>query len=272
MEKERFEEIDFVRGLAVVFMIAYHAMFDLRIAGFLDLQIGSFPFEVFANVTAGTFFSVVGISLYISFSRTKKEGYGKNYRLKKYSVRGIKLLGWGATVTVITYFLFPDMVILFGALHFIGVSVMLGYGALELTKGWKKFYRFTFLITIITAVFLISGSVRNLRVDNPIFLWLGIVPHEFQSLDYFPILPWFGLVVSGLILGEVLYPRGSRRWEFYRIGNSPLELLGRHALVVYFFHQPLIYLSIYLFALFSNLNESGLIAPSVDLLSWLSGG
>lgn len=272
MAKERFGEIDFIRGLAVVFMIAYHVVIDLRIVGLLDTRIGSFPFEVLANVTAGTFFSVVGLSLYISFSRTKGEGYGTNYRLKKYLVRGLKLLGWGAIVTAVTYFLFPDMVIMFGALHFIGVSVMLGYGSLELTKSLRKFHRYIFLTLIVIAVFLISGPVRNLQVDNPFFLWLGVVPPEFQSLDYFPILPWFGLVVSGMVLGEILYPRGARRWDIYRIGNSPLEFLGRHALIVYFFHQPLIYLSVYLFTHFSNLNDSGLIAPSFDLFSWMSSG
>lgn len=252
METKRFEEIDFIRGLAVVFMIAYHAIFDLYLVDLLDLRIGALPLEVFADVTAGTFFSVVGISLYISFSRAKGEGQGANYRLKKYLARGVKLLGWGAIVTAVTYFLFPDMVILFGALHFIGVSVILGYGVLELTKGWKRFLRFTFLASIVIAIFLITEPVRSFQVNNPFLLWLGIAPPEFQSLDYFPIFPWFGLVVSGLILGEILYPRGARRWDLYKIGNPPLEFLGRHALVVYFFHQPLIYLGVFLFANFQT--------------------
>lgn len=249
METERFEEIDFIRGLAVVLMIAYHTIFDLYIVGLLDLRIGSLPLEMFADVTAGTFFSVVGISLYISYSRTKGEGHGANYRLKKYLARGVKLLGWGAIVTAVTYFLFPDMVILFGALHFIGVSVILGYIALEFTTNWGRFYRFALLTLIVIAIFLINEPVRNLRANNPYLLWLGITPPDFQSLDYFPIFPWFGLVVSGLLLGEILYPGGTRKWGLYRMENPPLEFLGRHALVIYFLHQPFIYLSLFLFAL-----------------------
>lgn len=262
MKKERFEELDLIRGLAVVLMIAYHAIFDLYIFGLLDLRIGSSPLEVFADVIAGTFFSVVGVSLYISFSRIKGKGSNVSRRLRKYFVRGLKLLGWGAIVTAVTYFLYPDMVILFGALHFIGISVILGYMVLEFTKGWRRFHRFALLALIVIAFFLISEPVRNFQANNPFLLWLGITPPEFQSLDYFPIFPWFGLVVSGLIFGEILYPGGTRRWGFYRIGSSPLEFLGRHALIIYFFHQPLIYLSIFLFTYLSNLTDSGLLLPS----------
>lgn len=262
MKKERFEELDLIRGLAVVLMIAYHAIFDLYIFGLLDPRIGSSPLEVFADVIAGTFFSVVGVSLYISFSRTKEENYDASYRLKKYFTRCAKLLGWGGIVTVVTYFLFPDMVILFGALHFIGVSVLFGYAALELTYAWKRFHRYVLFIMIVTAAFLINGPIRSVQVDNPFLLWLGMAPPEFQSLDYFPIFPWFGLVVSGLIFGEILYPGGTRRWGFYRIESYPLEFLGRNALIIYFFHQPLIYLSIFLFTYLSNLTDSGFLVPS----------
>lgn len=252
MKKERFEELDFIRGLAVVLMIVYHVIFDLHIIGTLDLRIGSPFLEIFADVTAGTFFSVVGVSLYISFARTKAKGYGTGYRLKKYFTRGAKLLGWGLVVTVVTYFIFPDMVILFGALHFIGISVIFGYVALEFTADWVKISRFILFILVVAAVFLISGPIRSLKMNNPFLLWLGLAPSGFQSLDYFPIFPWFGLVVSGLILGEILYPHGARRWDLYRVGSSPLEFMGRHALVFYFLHQPLIYLGILFFIFLSE--------------------
>ncbi|MBS3786788.1 DUF1624 domain-containing protein, partial [Candidatus Bipolaricaulota bacterium] len=107
MKKERFEELDLIRGLAVVLMVAYHVIFDIHSIGLLDLKIGSPALEVFADVTAGTFFSVVGISLYISFSRTKGGSSNLNYRLRKYFTRSVKLIGWGVIVTVVTYFLFP---------------------------------------------------------------------------------------------------------------------------------------------------------------------
>jgi len=259
MATERFEEVDFIRGLAVLLMIAYHAIFDLNIFGLLDLRIGAPPLEVFADATAGTFFSVVGISLYISFSRTNVEGHGANYRLKKYLARGLKLLGWGAIVTAVTYFLFPEMVILFGALHFIGFSVMLGYGTLELTKGWRKLFRLTILASIVIAIFLISEQVQSLQVNNPFFLWLGLAPPEFQSLDYFPLFPWFGLVVAGLVIGELLYPEGLRRLEGLKVQNRGLEFLGRNALIIYFVHQPVLYLAVIITRMLAGKGVSGIL-------------
>jgi len=258
METERFEEIDFIRGLAVLLMIAYHAIFDLYIFGLLDLRIGALPLEVFADVTAGTFFSVVGISLYISFSRTKVEGHSAKFRLKKYLARGLKLLGWGAIVTAVTYFLFPDMVILFGALHFIGVSVMLGYCVLELTNGWRRFFRLTFLASMVIAIFLISEQVcRGLQINNPFLLWLGIAPPEFQSLDYFPLFPWFGLVVAGFVMGELFYPGGGRRIEVLNVQNRGLEFLGRNSLIIYFVHQPVLYVAIIITRILAGKGFSG---------------
>ena len=66
-------------------------------------------------------------------------------------------------------------------------------------------------------------------------------------MDYEPIFPWFGLVLIGMGLGEYLYPDGLRRFTLPQIPAvfmQPLAFLGRHSLIIYLVHQPLIILII----------------------------
>ena len=243
----RFPEIDVFRGVAVLFMVLYHVLFDLYTFGLLEVPIQSGPGEVIADVTAAGFFSIVGISLRISFSRAEKGGLDRFARLKKYSLRGIKLLLWGGIITGVTYLLYPKFPVIFGALQFIGTSVLFGYLLLELTLQLNRLCRILSFGLLSLAVFLVAVPARALSVDHGFLVWLGPTPAGFQSLDYFPLLPWFGFVLGGLVLGELFYPAGTRRKKFYEVKNPALEFLGRNALVVYFLHQPLIYLGIFLF-------------------------
>lgn len=252
MSKRRFSEIDIVRGIAVVGMVIYHVLFDLSSLGLVDLKISHTAFELFAGGTAGTFFTIVGISMYISFSRARSQG-SDNYDLAgKYLVRGVKLFAWGLGITLVSYLLYPDFVVLFGVLHFIGVSVVLSYLFLELTFGLRKrfFLSVVFVVTIL--LFVLSGTVRAPQVNHPFLIWLGIVPQGFQSLDYFPLVPWFGFIVGGLAIGELFYTGGRRSYDHWTFKNRPLEFLGRYSLIIYLAHQPLIYLAIFLFLAFSS--------------------
>jgi len=73
-------------------------------------------------------------------------------------------------------------------------------------------------------------------------VWLGIHPPAFYSIDYTPVFPWLGVVLIGVGLGAILYPRAARRWdhEVPTLPSSPLRFLGRHSLAIYLVHQPII--------------------------------
>lgn len=252
MDKKRFAEIDSFRGLAVSGMVLYHVLFDLSMIGLIEVGIVNPYFDTFADVTAASFFVIVGISMNISFSRERGKSEGRMARAKKYLLRGVKLIGLGTIITGVTYFLYPDFVVLFGALHFIGSSVILSYFLLEYTYSFNSPVRILAYLITMSAVFLLDGLLGSLEVSQPFLIWLGAVPSGFQSLDYFPLLPWFGFVILGLILGWIFYPEGRRRVNFLKFEARPIQFLGRNALIIYFFHQPAIYLGIFIFALFSG--------------------
>ena len=87
-------------------------------------------------------------------------------------------------------------------------------------------------------------------MTGPIWLLpIGIHPAAFWSVDYTPVFPWLGVVLIGMALGDVLYPNGVRSFTLPRLPENvlaPLVFMGRHSLLIYLVHQPLILAVLYL--------------------------
>ena len=75
--------------------------------------------------------------------------------------------------------------------------------------------------------------------QNLFTAYLGFYPEGFFSTDYFPLVPWLFLFWSGFFLYHLI---GRERMEPLRRSICPaLGWLGRHSLVVYLLHQPVLY-------------------------------
>ncbi|MDN7012821.1 DUF1624 domain-containing protein [Methanoculleus sp. FWC-SCC3] len=235
MPGERYWEIDLARGVAVVTMIVFHSAFDLDFFGVLPLDVSGGVLRMLAYLTASTFIFLVGVSFTISYARAAQRLDKRGLTLK-YVRRGLKIFSYGLVITGVTWLFLPNVFIIFGILHFIGIAILLA----------PFFARFDTEKLLITSIaFLIAGYAASLISGPWPLLWLGIRPESFASLDYVPILPWFGLVLVGMAVGHLFYPDGKRAFllpvaepAFAR----PLEFLGRHSLFIYFLHQPVILL------------------------------
>ncbi|MBA3795443.1 MAG: DUF1624 domain-containing protein, partial [Rubrobacter sp.] len=77
---------------------------------------------------------------------------------------------------------------------------------------------------------------------SPWLLPFGVVPEGWLMPDYRPLLPWFGIVLIGLFLGNVVYGRGRPASFLVRSPAvaRPLLPLGRNSLPIYLVHQPLL--------------------------------
>ena len=99
---------------------------------------------------------------------------------------------------------------------------------------------------LLWTVFFIAGYfLLTVRVDFPWLLWLGFPPYNYYPNDYFPVIPYFGVVLLGLFLGNSLYGPGGRRFILPDISHwlpvRALEWLGRHSLIIYLTHQLLLF-------------------------------
>lgn len=69
--------------------------------------------------------------------------------------------------------------------------------------------------------------------------FFGFYPDWFYSTDYFGLLPWLFLFWAGYYLHKAV---GRRRMEPLRRSVCPaLGWMGRHSLLLYLLHQPVIY-------------------------------
>ncbi|WP_292517734.1 heparan-alpha-glucosaminide N-acetyltransferase [Methanoculleus sp.] len=241
MPGERYREIDVARGIAVVTMILFHSAFDLNFFGVLPLNVSGGLLRMLAYLTASTFIFLVGLSFTISYARASERLAGRDLTLK-YVRRGLTIFGYGLVITAVTWLFLPSVYIVFGILHFIGIAILLA----------PLFARFSAQNLIIASIAcLIAGYATNAVPGPWPLLWLGIHPESFASLDYVPLLPWFGLVLAGMACGSLFYPGGRRGFALPAARpafSAPLEFLGRHSLLIYFLHQPLILLVIALLA------------------------
>ncbi len=237
----RFWEIDFLRGLAIILMIAYHFLFDLSFFGIYPLDISSGVLWYLPRAIAATFIFLVGISLYLSYNRMVISGNYSHERdfFFKYLKRGIWIFSLGLVITLTTWIFLRADFIIFGILHFIGLAIILQYPFLKYNQGYKYLNLATGLIFIVAGIYL-----TNLTFNFDWLLWLGFVPQNLTTVDYFPLLPWLGVVSLGIFAGGHLYRNYQRRFKLRDLsGYLPIKIftfLGRHSLIIYFIHQPIL--------------------------------
>ena len=226
----RFWEIDFLRTVAIVMMITFHALYVpnyLGVAHTMNYAYHGFWWW-FPRVTGGIFIFLAGVSLTITHSRSIK--------ISRFLLRGLQIFAWGMGITLITWLIAPDEYVRFGILHFFGIAFMFA----------PFFSRFRFINLVMGIALLAIGiflQEQRVFIASPWLFWLGLMPHGFQTMDYWPLLPWFGLFLVGMFCGNMLYPQGNRRFnirEFNDPITSTLTLPGRHPLLIYLAQWPVI--------------------------------
>jgi len=220
-------------------MVGYHFLFNLYWFNLIGEWFTHPLISFMARCVAGTFLLLVGVSVHLSSQFLSPEEFAaKNTR------RGAVILGLGLILTAISWLAFPSQTIWFGILHLIGVSLLL-------SPWWLKLKGYSIPVTLV-----LFGGGAWLMTRSWNFSWLlpfGFMPEAFQSLDYFPLLPWLGLVLLGSALGRYLYlEAGRRRFELPDFGSNPslkvLQMIGRNSLAIYVLHQPILWLVVWMFA------------------------
>ncbi|MDO8554463.1 MAG: heparan-alpha-glucosaminide N-acetyltransferase [Candidatus Micrarchaeota archaeon] len=221
----RIWELDALRGLAIVMMVVFHFLFDLNLLEIIKIAMYEGFLLIFQRTTASLFLLVVGMVLSVAYANGKIEF---SYYLK----RGLSLLGIALLITAVTWIYSHESFIIFGVIHLIAFSVIISYVFL------RKYYLNLFAgITIILIGLAISGTTSSTNL----LLWLGIPPSNFYTFDYFPVFPWFGMVLIGIFLGKFIYVE--KKMSFEKIKNPMIELLsylGKRSIIIYLAHQPVL--------------------------------
>lgn len=222
----RLVAVDALRGAAIVLMVVYHFCFDLSYFGLLKADFYHDPFWIgLRALILGAFLLLVGVSLRLASAQPD------------FDIRFWKRLGLiaGAALLVSTgsYLVFPGSYIHFGVLHCIAVSVLLA----------RPLVRAPAAATLIGLLVVIVGNTVSHPVfDSRALDWIGLRTHKPPTEDYVPLLPWTGVVLIGIGLGHYAVTAGHAALErLGRYAPAWLGLAGRHSLVIYLVHQPLLF-------------------------------
>ena len=244
LKRDRFPELDVLRGIALILMIFLHILWCMNYLGFkpyantfLNTLINgcyhTFPFVPLL------FLILVGIGLSISYSRkTLKYGLSTHNYSRYLLFRGVYIITLGVVLTVFSMFILPSRVVIFGILQCIGLSIILTIPIIRL-KPIYLFYISMFLI-------LLGNILTHITAFNDnIFQYILGFHTNILSVDYFPLIYFSGFVVLGICIGKILYKDGIRQFNLPKSTKIKqigiLSWLGRHSLWVYLIHQPIIF-------------------------------
>lgn len=227
----RYFTLDALRGFALINMVAYHFCYDLRYLYGLPLRFmderSGFCWQ---QMICWTFILVSGASAALSRCPAR---------------RGMAVLGCGMLLTVVTFLIMPGQRIVFGVLHLLGCAMLLTAGLLPLLQRLSPAAGAagSFLLFLGTR-WISSGLLFGVRIFEPgmvstnLFAPLGIYGPGFFSADYFPVIPWYFLFLTGYFLFGVLRAGGAGGLLSRKI--PLLSAAGRHTLPVYLIHQPIL--------------------------------
>ncbi len=228
----RLSAVDCVRAAAIISMILYHGFWDLCSLDFLPGGlIASRPAVIWQRSIAFTFIAVSGFCFSLS---------------KKPIKNGLILFLLGAGITAVTAVFMPQNIIIFGILTFLGSAALVtALFDFSLKKISPCIGLIISLILFILAFDINAGYLAGLPLPtalykNYITAFFGFPFRDFFSVDYFSLFPWFFLYLAGYYLFK-LCKRLNLLCFLRKPDIRPLTFIGRHSLVIYLIHQPIIY-------------------------------
>lgn len=174
-----------------------------------------FPIDLFGSVWQS--FRILTASLFLIVA-----GIATNFTAQPLRRAGI-VLSCAALISMVTYIYDPKTFIYFGILHCIGLGMLV-------LIPLKRLKEFTILIGLALAL---APALSPLR----------------PTLDFYPPIPWIGLMLIGYGVGHYLYVRNNFRLPI-TINQSLITFPGRHSLIIYMIHQPIILGILYLIYIF----------------------
>lgn len=233
MRKERIWELDFLRGIFILCVIIIHGIYDLRF--FFQWEINTPYIYDFIQYNGGILFVLLsGICITLG---------------THFLIRGAIVMACGiliSNITIVMYFMNmadESVIIYWGVLHLLGFC-MLTYAIFKHLPTWA-------LCLAAPCIIAIGYYLENYIAQDLWFCWLGLTPKGFVTADFFPVFPYLGWFLFGIVLGRTLYK--NKKTLFPNVSSTALPIrifafCGRHSLWIYLLHQPILYGILLLFA------------------------
>ena len=235
VSSKRYEAIDALRGLAMVWMTVFHFCFDLSHFGLWPQNFRIDPFwTTQRTLIVSLFLFCAGLGQAIAWH----QGQG----WLRFGRRWAQIVACALLVSAGSLTMFPQSYIYFGVLH--GMAVMLLIA--RCTTRWGRWLWLGGLLAmvlpplahhVLTTALADAGPWFNSRAVN----WLGLISRKPYTEDYVPLFPWLGVLWWGMASGQWLIARRPM-WMQRQLPPvcHPLTVLGRWSLSYYMLHQPVL--------------------------------
>ena len=242
MQHPRFANIDVLRGIAMIWMTAFHFSFDLNQLGYLKQNFYADPLWTWQRAAiVSLFLFTAGLAQAVAVHQ--HQSWPRFWR------RWIQVAASALLVSIASYVMYPQSFIYFGVLHGLAVILIL----VRLTASWGRW------------LWLLGGVVMGLKflgmsahamwpeidfLNDKSLNWLGLISRKPITEDYVPLIPWLGVMWWGMAAGAWVlrwrphwlgaYARPDATVTARTTGAGVLALLGRWSLLYYLLHQPVL--------------------------------
>lgn len=205
----------------VLFHLAYNLVYmqDIPLAFFQG--IGG---EIWGFLIRLTFIVISGISF--NFSKNKLK-------------HGLKLGLAALVISLASYIFDRQFFIKFGIIHFLALASLITIFVDRLLN--KSYAKILFPLAIALFSFSFVFLNRDFDIGTNLFAFVGFYNSNFSSADFFPLIPWYFLYLTGYLSYYI--------FDYKKISSteSPLSKLGRKSLLIYLIHQPILIILIEIF-------------------------
>ena len=260
--QSRLALLDEIRGVTLISMALYHFLWDLVFIAGIDIpwyydaarHAYTWGAHIWQQSICWTFIFLSGFCWSLG---------------RRHLKRGLTVYLAGGLVTIVTLLFLPEDKVIFGVLTLIGSSMLIMIPmniVFQTIKSWAAIV----LLTVISGfLFLLFLPAMYGRLGSFVGLWngdgffhggtrlpqslycswfstyLGFPMESFTSTDYFPLIPWFFLFLTGYFFHKLCRHglcRNDPGASFLRQSRlPPLAFIGRHSLFIYMLHQPVLY-------------------------------
>jgi uncharacterized membrane protein len=224
-ERQRFDRLDALRALAMIWMALYHFGFDLDHFGFIHQNFYTDPvWTVQRSCIVSLFLFCAGVGQAIALEQQQ--------RWPRFWRRWAQVAACAVLVSLGSWWMFPRSFISFGVLHAIALMLVV----MRLSAGAGRWLWPLGLVAI-----ALPQLVQHAWFDTRWTNWIGLVTHKPVTEDYVPLLPWAGVMWWGLAAGQWVLAR-RRAWLSGPLPAmlAPFAALGRWSLSFYMLHQPVL--------------------------------
>ena len=247
---KRYHILDVIRGITLCSMILYHTVWDLVYIFGHDWNWYRSDFAyLWQQSICWCFIMFSGFCFYLGKRKVR---------------RGLIVFAAGELVSLVTHIAMPGQSVRFGVLTMLGSSMLL-MALLEKImqffsreKEWSPTHP-GMGMAITLGAFLVTRGINErylgfetirlkelpaaLYQEGDLMTYIGFMSEDFYSTDYFSIIPWFFLFSAGYYFYHWMKKREwlTKLFVMPSVGK-PFRFMGRHSLIIYMLHQPVVFI------------------------------